>query len=212
MYKWLKNNKDEVKDELDLLSEEPLWLNTDSVSDHWTWRTADQLVFDIAYDAGGRFVVRNFLIPYRSLLLDAGAHEYKVASPPTHATPKKTTPHPEIVRSGWDELRQAGQLLDICFSVQGQEIPAHRGMLAAVVPHFKTAFGGSFRESVITAEDTKLPVYRLPEDEAASAFAVQSVVGMYCSSLPDCLNLMGLSDRLRLHRNVQSPNLRRHRW
>ncbi|KIO16254.1 hypothetical protein M407DRAFT_191038 [Tulasnella calospora MUT 4182] len=81
-----------------------------------------------------------------------------------------------MMRSGWNELRRTGQLLDICFQVQGQEIQAHRGMLAAMVPHFKTAFEGSFRESIVMTEDTELPVYPLPEDEAASAFAVQCVV------------------------------------
>ncbi|KAG8964356.1 hypothetical protein FRC00_002665 [Tulasnella sp. 408] len=135
VYEWLKKNKEKFKDQRGLLSKEPLWLNTDAVSDHWTWRTADQLVFDIAYDAEGRFVSSK----------SANTHD---------------------IQDNDSSSRDSA----------GQEIPAHRGMLAAVVPHFKTAFGGSFRESVITAEDTELPVYRLPEDEAASAFAVQSVV------------------------------------
>ncbi|KIO22368.1 hypothetical protein M407DRAFT_216576 [Tulasnella calospora MUT 4182] len=177
VYTWLQNQNHAIKAQLRSLSKLPLWLNIDSVEDNWIWRSADELVFDITHDAGGHFVVRNFLDPdYRSLLLDVGAHEYQVASLPPQATSKTEIPHPEMMRSGWNELRRTGQLLDICFQVQGQEIQAHRGMLAAMVPHFKTAFGGSFRESIVMTEDTDLPVYPLPEDEAVSAFAVQCVV------------------------------------
>lgn len=177
VYTWLQNHKDTVRELLRSRSEQPLWLNIDSVQDFWTLRSADELVFDITHNAGGRFMVRNFLIPYRSLLLEVGAHEYRVATLPPQAASTTDIPHPEMMRLGWNELRQTGQLLDICFKVQGQEIRAHRGMLAAMVPHFKTAFAGSFRESVVMTEDAELPVYPLPEDEAASAFAVQCVVG-----------------------------------
>lgn len=178
----MKNNQDSVKVLLKQFAKIPLWLNINSNMDDWVWRSANDLVFDLTYDVGGRFVVREFLLPYQSLLVAAGAHEYRVASPSLPNTSKARAPHPEAVCSGWNELRKAGQLLDVCFKVEGKEIPAHRGMLAAMVPHFKAAFSGSFRESLISGDETELPVYRLPEDEAASAFAVQSIVGMsaYC--------------------------------
>lgn len=173
----MENNRQSVKPHLKPLAKIPIWLNIDSGLDDWTWRAADQLVFDLTFDVDRRFVVQKFLLRHRALLVDAGAHEYVVATPPPPQTANDNTPHPEVIHSGWNELRKTGQLLDICFKVEGQEIPAHRGMLAAVVPHFKTAFTGSFRESIISADDTELPVYRLPDDEAASAFAVQSIVG-----------------------------------
>ncbi|KIO21528.1 hypothetical protein M407DRAFT_28861 [Tulasnella calospora MUT 4182] len=176
VYTWLKSNQANVKGLLKPLAKQPLWLNIGSDLDDWTWRAADELVFDLTYDVGGRFVVQKFLLPYRSLLVDAGAHEYRVASPPRPNTSGAKTPHSEAMRSGWNQLRKTGQLLDVCFQVEGQEIPAHRGMLAALVPHFMAAFSGSFRESVISADESELPVYRLPQDEAASAFAVRSLV------------------------------------
>ncbi|KIO23557.1 hypothetical protein M407DRAFT_214463 [Tulasnella calospora MUT 4182] len=60
--------------------------------------------------------------------------------------------------------------------VEGQEIQAHRGMLAAVVPHFMTAFAGDFQESTVKAADGEHPEYRLPRDAGTSAFAIKAVV------------------------------------
>lgn len=178
MYDWSESHRDNVTALLSPLANRPLWLNINSDSDDWTWRAANELVFDLTFDVGGRFVAQKFLHPYRSLLVDAGAREYRVASPPPPTTPEPRRPHLELIGLAWNELRRTGQLLDICFRVEGQEIPAHRGMLAAMVPHFLTAFSGSFMESIIAVGDAGLPVYPLPEDEAASAFAVRSVVGM----------------------------------
>ncbi|KIO21522.1 hypothetical protein M407DRAFT_10336 [Tulasnella calospora MUT 4182] len=177
VYGWLKDNKDVATSLLRPLSKQPLWLNIDSILDNWTWRTADELVFDLTYDVDGRFVARKFLLAHRSLLVAVGAHEYRVASLPTTTTSAANISHSDMIRAGWNDLRQTAQLLDICFQVDGQDIPAHRGMLAAAIPHFKTAFAGSFRESVTFTEGTELPVYRLPGGEAESAFAVQAIVG-----------------------------------
>lgn len=178
MYDWLENNRENVTALLGPLSNRHLWLNIDSESDDWTWRAGSELVFGLTFDVEGWFVARKFLHPYRSLLVDAGAREYLVASPPPPTTPEAMGPHLELIGLAWNELRQNRQLLDICFQVEGQVIPAHRGMLAAMVPHFLTAFSGPFMESIISAGDSELPVYPLPEDEATSAFAVRSVVGM----------------------------------
>ncbi|KAG8947691.1 hypothetical protein FRC04_010535 [Tulasnella sp. 424] len=206
VYDWLMRN---AEGQLKSLAKHRLWLNVDSAQDEWTWCAADELVFGLAYDTGGCFMVRNFLLPYRTLLLGAGAHEYRVASLPTLTSSATKTPHPEIISSGWNKLRKTGQLFDICFKVQGQEIPAHRGMLAATIPHFETAFAGSFRESIVSADDTELPVYRLPEEDTDSAFAIQSVIdyvytGTFSrptfsnpneadAALEDLLDLMSLS-------------------
>ncbi|KAG8947696.1 hypothetical protein FRC04_010540 [Tulasnella sp. 424] len=209
-YDWLKSNEDAAIMELSSSAKQPLWLNIDSDLDDWTcnWRFADELVFDLACDGGGQFAVRKLLLPYRSLLVGASADVYRVASPqPPKASEIRST-HPEMVRSGWDNLRKAGKLLDVCFKVQGQEIRAHRGMLAAMIPRFEAAFTES-GESIVSADNTELPAYRLQEREAASAFAVQSVVdyvytGTFsrstCSTLEeanaalrDLLDLMELS-------------------
>ncbi|KAG8937605.1 hypothetical protein FRC00_003554, partial [Tulasnella sp. 408] len=192
VYGWLRDKKDVAKRLLGPLSKQSLWLNIDSDLDNWTWRAADEVVFDLTYDVDGRFVARKFLLPFRSLLVEAGAHEYRVASLPSTTSAAKTS-HPEMIRAGWNDLRQTGQLFDICFQVDGQEIPAHRGMLAAAIPHFKTAFAGSFRESVTFAEGSELPVYPLPGEEAESAFALQAIVDAN-AALDDLLDLMELSN------------------
>ncbi|KAG8972492.1 hypothetical protein FRC05_009845 [Tulasnella sp. 425] len=209
VYGCLMDNADHVKGQLQQLVRQPLWLNVNSGQDDWTWCTADELVFGLTFDGSGHFVVREFLRPYQSLLLDIGAHEFRAASPPPPETSTTNIPHPEMIRSGWNGLRKTGRLLDICFKVQGQEIQAHRGMLAAMIPHFDVAFAGPFRESIASADDAELPVYRLPE-EAASAFAVKSVVDYVYTgtfeyptffnrdeadaALDDLLDLMELSD------------------
>ncbi|KAG9043185.1 hypothetical protein FS837_009920 [Tulasnella sp. UAMH 9824] len=209
VYRWLGDNRDNVTGLLRPLANQRLWLNISRDSDDWTWRAADELVFDLTFDVRGRFVVQDFLLPYRSLLVGAGAHEYRVASPPPPSTSEVPLHHLERMRSGWNTLRRNGILLDICFQVEGQEIPAHKGMLAALVDHFMVALSGVFSESTIFSNETNLPVYTLPQGDPASAFAVRSVVdyvytGTFCrpefsnldeadAALDDLLNLMELS-------------------
>ncbi|KAG8985909.1 hypothetical protein FRB90_004377 [Tulasnella sp. 427] len=148
--------------------------------DDWSWKCADELVFNVSCDAGGRSMVKGFLLPYRSLLVEVGAHEFSVATLPVQNTPKNKISHSDMVRLGWDGLRKSGQLLDLCFKVQGAEILAHRGMLAAMVPHWQAAIGDSFRESLFISDESDVPIYRLiyrlPKEEASSVFAVQTVV------------------------------------
>ncbi|KAG8985314.1 hypothetical protein FRB90_004784, partial [Tulasnella sp. 427] len=190
---WLQDKKSDAENALRALSNQSLWLNIDSTKDDWSWKCADELVFNVSCDAGGRSMVKGFLLPYRSLLVEVGAHEFIVTPLPVQNTPKNKISHSDMVRLGWEGLRKSGQLLDVCFKVQGAEILAHRGMLAAMVPHFQTAFGGSFRESLFTSDGSDVPIYRLPEEEANSLFAVQSVVEAN-GALEDLLDLMELSN------------------
>ncbi|KAG8972482.1 hypothetical protein FRC05_009835 [Tulasnella sp. 425] len=184
VYDWLQSNKDNVSELLRLLSGQPLWLNVESDQDTWTWRSADELVFDLQYDGGQHFDVRNFLTRYRTLLVDVGAREYRYAELPSAPPSTENLPHPEKIRSGWNTLRQNGRLFDICFRVEGQRIPAHRGMLAAVVPHFMTAFAGEFQEADVSMIGGELPEYPLPPQAGTSAFAINSVVGKHPSFRP----------------------------
>ncbi|KAG8947704.1 hypothetical protein FRC04_010548 [Tulasnella sp. 424] len=214
VYDWLQSNKDDVSELLRLLSGQPLWLNVESDQDTWTWRSADELVFDLQYDGGQHFDVRDFLTRYRTLLVGVGAREYRYAELPSAPPSTENLPHPEKVRSGWNTLRQKKWLFDICFRVEGQEIPAHRGMLASVVPHFMTAFAGEFQEATVTMTGGELPEYPLPKQARTSAFAINSVVDYVyggdfarptCSTseeghaeagvaLEDLLNLLDLSN------------------
>ncbi|KAG9042576.1 hypothetical protein FS837_010678 [Tulasnella sp. UAMH 9824] len=177
VYDWLKDKKEAANSLPEALSKQPLWLNINSDLDNWTWKTADELVFDLTNEVERRFSrVGKFLLPYRSLLLDAGAHEYRPVIPPSITTSSTKNSHSEAALAGWNDLRKAGQLLDICFQVDGQKIPAHRGMLAATMEHFRDAFTGPFMESLTLTEGTELPVYRLLGEHAESAFSLQAIV------------------------------------
>ncbi|KAG8976522.1 hypothetical protein FRB90_009145, partial [Tulasnella sp. 427] len=193
IYKWLQDNKNRAKDDLLPFSRRPMWLNVDSHVDEWSWKSSDDLVFNIRYDTGGRSMVKSTLLPYRTLLLDVGAHEYRPATPQPENTLESNISHSDMVRQGWNGLRDSGQLLDVCFKIQEEKVWAHRGMMAAMVPHFQTAFGGSFRESIISSDDSDLHAYRLPDDEPFSVFSVQSVVEAN-AALDDLLDLMELSN------------------
>ncbi|KAG8910440.1 hypothetical protein FRC00_008171, partial [Tulasnella sp. 408] len=79
VYDWLLSNKDDVSALLQPLSGQPLWLNVNSDQDTWTWRSAEQLVFDLEYDSGQHFDAKNFLTRYRPLLISVGAKEFHYA-------------------------------------------------------------------------------------------------------------------------------------
>ncbi|KAG9044331.1 hypothetical protein FS837_008337 [Tulasnella sp. UAMH 9824] len=176
VYDWLLSNKDDVSTLLRELSGRPLWLNINSEQDTWTWRSAEQLLFDLEYDSGQHFDVKNFLTRYRPLLISIGAKEVYYADLRSTTPSSANVPHPEKIRSGWNTLREKGRLFDVCFKVEGQEIKAHRGMLAAVVPHFMTAFAGDFQEGTVVAAEGELPEYRLPREAGTSAFAIKAVI------------------------------------
>ena len=179
-YKWLSNDLEEVEPYLQSQSHLALWLNVqdpESTDEPWTWRAADQLVFDMSFDGeGGRYDVKSFLSGFQPLLSIAGAKAFvhaQIDEPPESDIQPL---HIERLREGWTRLRENEHFFDIQFNVAGEVIKAHRGMLAAVVEHFMTALTGDFLEKSITTSSDGCPVYPLHAD--VSAFAVRSVIGM----------------------------------
>jgi len=177
-YTWLQAREaDEVAPYLQEHAGSPLWINVNDVmapDEPWVWRAASELIFDLQFDANGKYDVKDYLTPYKSLLLTAGAREFKHAKYRETAT--STRSYGETLRTGWNGLRLEDKLTDVVFVPAGdQVVKAHRGMMAAMVPHFRAAFSGDWREGSVasTAEPLNYP---LPE---VTHFGITSVVGKH---------------------------------
>lgn len=183
-YTWLSQRAVEAAACLASFHDRTLWLNIDDPrQDTWVWRTSSQLVFDLQYDfeSGNHYDVKQFLIEcdLKPLILAAGGNEHRHISlevDPIHMA------YPERYRSGWENLRQEDILTDVAFELQGASgaivvVKAHKAMLAAMIPHFTSAFRGDFRESrLISSEDTlAFPLANVPK---ATPFTMKAVVGM----------------------------------
>ncbi|KAG8909094.1 hypothetical protein FRC01_007133 [Tulasnella sp. 417] len=167
IYEWLRRNQTEAQQYLDLASPHPIWLNVDSVDSPWIWCTADRLVFDLSHDTKQSFRARQFLCEYRELIMAAGAQRYRYA---TIETEQQEVSHSEKGLAGWRELRQREILFDIWFKPEGSVIGAHRGLLAALIPHFAQVVDDD-SSNIISSRSVE---YQLPD--ATSAFAVRSVI------------------------------------
>jgi sacsin len=178
-YDWLSNNIEEASPHLRNERHKPIWLNVgnpESADEPWTWRPAEQLVFDMSFDGeGGRYDVKDCLFKYKSLLLATGAKAFVHARISESSESVTKSSHIERLRDGWNKLRERGSFFDIQFNVAGESIPAHKGMLAAVVEHFMTALTGDYLETTMAPSSDGYPVYPLHAD--VSAFSVRSVVG-----------------------------------
>ncbi|KAG9014082.1 hypothetical protein FRB90_005630, partial [Tulasnella sp. 427] len=152
VYDWLQSNKKDTSGLLQSLSGQSLWLNVDSDSDTWTWRSAEELVFDLQYDGGQHFDVRNFLMRYRSLLVDVGAREYRYAELPSAATSTANVPHPEKVRRG--EF-QEGDVVAVNGVLPEYPLPPAAGTTAfAIKSVLDFVYTGAFtRPSCTTSEE-----------------------------------------------------------
>ncbi|KAG9048531.1 hypothetical protein FS837_012661 [Tulasnella sp. UAMH 9824] len=177
IYEWLRMNQKEVQQYLDLISPHPVWLNIDSMDSPWTWCTANQLVFDLTHDTKRSFRAKQFLCDYRELLIAAGAQKRRYD---TIDQQQPETSHSEKGLAGWRELRRREILFDIWFKPEGFVIGAHRGLLAALIPHFAQAVGDDSSNSLTTS-----PVeYPLPD--ATSAFAVRAVIDYVYTGVFSC--------------------------
>lgn len=100
-----------------------------------------------------------------------------------HFIPRHTQRHPSY--SNFDvyarELPNVISLNELRALERDAIVWMHRGMPAVMIPHFRTVFAGSFRESIVSAYDTELPVSPVPEE----GVAVQFVVGTQCPFLRD---------------------------
>ncbi|KAG9010588.1 hypothetical protein FRB93_003856 [Tulasnella sp. JGI-2019a] len=195
-YDWLLAHIDDTKRYLSQRRASLLWLNVIDPRDKstpWTWRSGRQLIFDLRFDNPKRehYDVKDFLAPYRDLLLCSGAHEQDEVTLPDDFALEDEMNHGERLHLGWRDLRQNDWLTDIQFEVDGEVIRAHRGVLAAAMNHFRVALTGGYQEGEVTASPETPMVF--PTTGITSAFAMQSVIESG-PALEDLLALLDLSN------------------
>jgi len=141
----------------------------------WVWKSARQLVFNISYDTNDLSAVRDFLTPFRPLLLAAGV---EMLSDPTYEKrPGGQQNDLSSLRTAFNSMREAGELTDVTFiPMEGpyegeiEELKAHKCFLAATVPHLRDGFLSGMAES-ISGE------YSFMGNE----FGARAVLGEYCN-------------------------------
>jgi hypothetical protein len=156
-YKWLNEHAEEARPELLHYTDEKIFLNLDlddlDTSQTWTWKSATQLVFNLPYDNDHRASIRDFLYPFRPLLVAAGVYEL---SGPTYASmPRGPDGAALKIRSAFNAMRQADQLTDVILRPileEGSEttqanLKAHKAFLAAAIPHIQDVLCGMWTES-----------------------------------------------------------------
>ncbi|KAG9011147.1 hypothetical protein FRB94_009073 [Tulasnella sp. JGI-2019a] len=190
-YDWLLTHIDKAQEHLAQRPNSLLWLNVADPRDEgtpWMWRSGRQLIFDLRFDDLDRehYDVKDFLAPYKSLLLSSGAHEQAPLTLRGDFSSKAKT-HCERIQRGWGELRRRGLMIDVQFEVGGEVIKAHRGVLAVAIDHFRDALTGEYQEGELEASAKMV----FPTPGITSAFAVRSIVDYAYSGTftrPDCEN------------------------
>lgn len=158
-YKWLNEHVAEARSTLLFHMDDKLFLNLPvdqlDIVQMWTWKSARQLVFNIAYDTNDLAAVGEFLSPFRPLLLAAGV---MVLSDPTYGPrPAETQDDFQQIRTVFNTMREAGQLTDITLKPMQEtasaseavkeKLRAHKCFLAAAVPHLNDGLLSGMAES-----------------------------------------------------------------
>lgn len=173
VYRWLHEHLNYARHRLQQLSAASIWLNIDSPEETWVWRPATQLVFDALRDGNDSYKAKQFLQYYREVVMSAGATQ--VSFPELPPSNERPVHHPDRVVMGCMRLRSNGDLCDIRFEAEEEEVLAHKVILASVIPHFATAFAGGFAEGVVAGGAANIPTYPLPE--GTMFYSVKSIVG-----------------------------------
>ena len=102
-------------------------------------------------------------------------------------------------------LLEGGEPGDVTFRVEGEELPAHRILLAARSPVFRALLSSEMREGVegvVSVEDVRAPVFRallhfvytdsLPEVRASCVHVCQDIVDLAAWLLQDFVDSLWL--------------------
>ncbi|TFK86232.1 hypothetical protein K466DRAFT_566109 [Polyporus arcularius HHB13444] len=148
-YEFLSEREAEAKPYLRIHRRDRLFLNVNDPSeDPWQFCAAGQMMFNVP-DEDDRQGVRAFLYPFRKLLLAAGAEEIKLPKAPNLVL---SSAQEELsrLRASFDALRVSRTLTDVMFKVSGDEsgdeLRAHRALLATTSEYFRDLFGNHFSE------------------------------------------------------------------
>ncbi|EJF60799.1 hypothetical protein DICSQDRAFT_181063 [Dichomitus squalens LYAD-421 SS1] len=150
---------------------EALFLNVDNPeSDSWTFLPACQIMLNVS-DEDGFWEVRDFLRPFRDLLVVSGAFEIKI---PKAAPPPTTSAEGLLIRlrASLDEQRRNKLLTDVIFRITGEgeaghegDLWAHRALLVSASDYFNRLFCGQSGFSESRAASVEDPVVMSMEDE-----------------------------------------------
>ncbi|KIK66157.1 hypothetical protein GYMLUDRAFT_219036 [Collybiopsis luxurians FD-317 M1] len=146
-YDWLQDNRSAAETVLRGHQNEPIFLNVADIDDPlepWEWRSASQLVLNLAYDSGRFYTIQPFLHAFKDLLLATGARKRVDVTYEDEAV---------FGDEDFERLRASGKLLDIELRpdpehLEEDESPnrlrlkAHAAYLAAHVPHIEDALTG----------------------------------------------------------------------
>ncbi|KAG8987331.1 hypothetical protein FRB94_006525 [Tulasnella sp. JGI-2019a] len=175
-YDWLLARIEDARYHLAQHTTSMLWLNINDFSDNWTWRSGSQLVLDLRFDdpQNEHYDVKGRLLPYKDLLIAAGAHEQVQLSVPEGFALEGERTYAEGLRLRLENLLQNRRMTDIQFEVGGETIRAHRAVLAASMDHGMAALPGPYPDGEVAASDEAPVVF--PTAGVTSAFAMRSLV------------------------------------
>ncbi|EJD51980.1 hypothetical protein AURDEDRAFT_181547 [Auricularia subglabra TFB-10046 SS5] len=144
-YQWLNNCADKARTYLTSMHQLPLFLNIDSPNDAWAFKPASQLAVGLLYDDAKLFRVRDWLLPFKDLLLASGAVPIVQADFQRPAPPEGSA---EARLAVLDTMRRSKVLTDCEFvSPTGKVHPAHKVVLASGSAHLRESFSGEWSDS-----------------------------------------------------------------
>ena len=183
-YNWLQDHPNEARLSLSNLQGQKLFLNVDDPQkDVWDerWTTANNLLFNLFYDTGGRYRIRKFLARFPALLRASG-----VKSLENPVVPQAKLTSNEIFfqkqRTKFASMREERKLVDVKFVTEGgeQEFWAHRSFLASVSDYFESLFCAGMEESRTASTNDPVIVPVKGHDSSS----VSSVLGKLFSHGP----------------------------
>jgi hypothetical protein len=161
-YKWLDQNADNAGGPLKKCMKDgiPLFLNVDDPTDmeeKWEWKRATHILLD-DYDTGFLQCPRDFIKPFQSLLVAAGAVSINYAHASISERPVQKDDQLSLLER-FNEMRCEGVCTDVCFTFDSEEpLHAHRAYLAAYSDHFKDMFSGFGIEAGVASAEVPIAV------------------------------------------------------
>ncbi|THH29385.1 hypothetical protein EUX98_g4794 [Antrodiella citrinella] len=138
-YQWLNAHVAECRAHLREYAGEELFLNVDNPHITWRFAAGNQLIFN-GRNEGKRQCVRSSMLPFKALILAAGAREIVDAVRPV----LELSPAEEVLlsdRNTFNQYRLERKLTDVTLvSSDGQRFPAHRLILSTQSVWFESRF------------------------------------------------------------------------
>ena len=176
-----------VKQLLRRYKDRPLFLNVDDPAcDDWCFHPASAIMFNVP-DDGDYHEARALLVPFRKLLVDAGAFEFRRVTAQVRA-PAAADKELAVLRAAFDGLRARHVLTTVVFRApadalwaDGVEHWAHRALLAAASEYFNDLFSSGFAEGGAASVDNPIVIAMQTPSELHCA-------GLILGALLDCLS------------------------